>query len=136
MTTLAVYCKNMGWDVNDPRIKDVVGNISADTELRADQMDALQEAMYTALGAVKPGDDPMLDAFNGRRLPNGNLQFNSNQDMSDYLNATMPKNNSPTFIRNELARRWEKAEGFTESTVVVLDMVANIGAYMPWNWNK
>lgn len=91
MTTLAAYCQSMGWDINDPKIKSTLGNISADTELREDQMDKLQEAMYNALGALKPGDDPMIDAFGGRRKENGNIQFKSNQDMIDYMNSTIPR---------------------------------------------
>ena len=139
MTTLAAYCQSMGWDLNDPavrsKVRQAVGNIGDNTELQEYQMDALQDALHSAMGALQPGDDPMLDAFNGRQKANGDLQFKSHQDMSDYLNATVPQTNSPTRIRNDLAKRWKKAEGFSGSAIVVMDAIANIGAYMPWNWN-
>ncbi|MCR5266439.1 MAG: hypothetical protein K6E29_07590 [Cyanobacteria bacterium RUI128] len=92
MTTLSAYCQSMGWDLNDPairaKVQSAVGNIGDNTELNEAQMDKLQEALYNALGAQKPGDDPMLDTFGGTRLNNGDLHFNSNQDALDYLNAT------------------------------------------------
>ena len=101
-------------------------------------MDKLQDALYNALGAVQPGEDSMLDAFNGKDMGNGTLQFQSNQDALDYLNATSQGSTDGagyyTKIRNDLSNRWKKADGFVESSAVVLDMIANANAYMPWNW--
>lgn len=95
MTTLAAYCQSMGWDLKDPairaKVQSAVGNISENTELQEYQMDALQNAIHNAMGTLKPGDEPMLDAFGGKRNSSGDLQFKSNQDALDYLNSTVPK---------------------------------------------
>lgn len=141
MTTLSAYCQSMGWDLNDPairaKVQSAVGNIGDNTELNEAQMDKLQEALYNALGTVQPGEVSMLDAFNGKDMGNETLQFKSNQDAIDYLNATSQGSTSGsgyyTQVRNDLSKRWQKANGFVESSAVVLDMIANANAYMPWN---